>query len=58
MLLALQNIMDDFICALQKKLLLQGMGSVRTVCAHRVHTMLHARLYCVIDVEQPADALS
>ena len=34
MLLALQNIMDDFICALQKKLLLQGMVSACAVCAH------------------------
>ncbi len=53
MLLALQNIMDDFICALRKKLLLQGMAPA-CMC---VLTMLHAGLCCIIDVEQPADAL-
>jgi succinate dehydrogenase hydrophobic anchor subunit len=36
MLLGLQNIMDDFICALQKKLLLQGMEPVCAVCALHV----------------------
>jgi hypothetical protein len=32
----LQNIMDDFICALQKKLLLQGLdlGCVRSESIH------------------------